>query len=322
MRNAQYTQDKSETPVRPKRFGMTRRRPAFGGMIVFLILAVTLFDSGHAFAITGELVTAPRLSSPNYFSLVQDYSKFSHSFPKQHADLTASSNCAGCHRRGDGSVGLKFPAHKNCMGCHLIQFTRSTSSDNPICLICHVKGGVDASNLPTKSFPRVRNFTAEFDHAQHLRGFDSARPAEGCAACHAPALRGAAISIPTRLGAHQTCFKCHSPGKQAGDFSSCGSCHKPGAFSPTPVASRSYRVGFRHSDHGPRQRLACESCHNVLGRGLPQRKQVSSISPFLHRSSVRARSCMTCHNGQRAFGDERAEFHNCKRCHKGRSFRS
>src|SRR5438093_8480512 len=33
-----------------------------------------------------------------------DYSKFSHSTPKEHADLMARANCASCHRRSDGAV--------------------------------------------------------------------------------------------------------------------------------------------------------------------------------------------------------------------------
>jgi len=266
------------------------------------------------------LVSDPR--SKTRAAVATDYSKFSHASPKEHADLTGRPNCAGCHRRSGGSLEPKFPAHKDCTGCHLVQFTSPGSSDNPICTICHTKDGLNSSNAPTKSFARLRSFTAEFDHSQHLRGIESARPAEGCAACHSRGRQGVAETIPARLGAHQTCYECHSPGKSANNLSSCGSCHKLGRYSPTSMTARSYRVGFSHAEHSPRQRLNCESCHNVLGRGLPQARQVSSISPALHRSNARMRSCMTCHNGQRAFGDARAEFNDCKRCHKGPTFKS
>jgi c(7)-type cytochrome triheme protein len=291
-------------------------------VFLFVIWSLTLFNHAGASAVAdgGRARTMADDSGP--LRLATDYSKFSHSSPKEHADLTGRSNCAGCHRRSGSSVEPKFPVHKDCTGCHLVQFTNAASSDNPICTICHAKEGLNSSNPQTKPFSRLRSFTAEFDHAQHLRGIESARPGEGCIACHTPALRGVATTIPARLGAHQTCYQCHSPGKQATNSSSCGSCHKLGRYSPTMMTARSYRLGFSHADHGPRERLTCESCHNVMGRGLPQARQVTSISPLLHHSNPRARSCLTCHNGQRAFGDARREFSDCKRCHKGSRFKT
>lgn len=322
MRSIKYASEKSEMLVGLNWMGSTRRRLLLTVTMLLLIWAVTFFASQSASALADELTARPTRNFPNLLTLAQDYSKFSHSNPREHADLTGRSNCAGCHRQSGNSLEPKFPVHKDCTGCHLVQFTNATTSDNPICTICHTRDGLNLSNPPTKSFPRLRSFTSEFDHAQHLRGIESARPGNGCAACHTPANRGVAETIPARLGAHQTCYQCHSTGKQASKFSSCGSCHKLGRYSPTSMAARSYRVGFSHADHGPRERLTCESCHNVLGRGLSQARQVSSISPALHHSSARARSCLTCHNGQRAFGDARAEFNNCKRCHKGTTFRT
>jgi c(7)-type cytochrome triheme protein len=292
------------------------RRIIFALPALLLIGAVGLFDSRQTSAILSKLDSPPpSIPAP-------DYSKFSHSTPKEHADLTARANCAGCHRRGSSSMEPKFPAHKDCTGCHLIQFTNATTSENQICTICHSRDSLNSANAATKSFPRLRSFTAAFDHAQHLRGIESARPAGGCAVCHTRALRGVALTIPSRLGAHQTCFECHSPGKSASDSSSCGSCHRLGRYSPTSVTAPSYRWGFSHADHSRRERLTCESCHNVLARGLPEARQVSSITAALHRSSGRARSCLTCHNSQRAFGDAKPEFNNCKRCHKGATFKS
>jgi len=310
MRTAQTVSERSV------RRNVPRRRLIFALLTLLLIGAVPLFNSRRTLAILSKLDSRSR-SIP-----APDYSKFSHSTPKEHADLTARANCAGCHRRGGISMEPKFPAHKDCTGCHLIQFTNAATTENQICTICHSREALKSSNAPTKSFPQLRSFTAEFDHAQHLRGIESARPAAGCAACHTRGLRGVAQTIPSRLGAHQTCYECHSPSKSASDSSACGSCHKLGRYSPTSIAARSYGLGFSHADHDQRERLTCENCHNVLARGLPQARQVSSISPLLHRSSGRARSCMTCHNGRRAFGDAKAEFDNCKRCHKGATFKS
>lgn len=251
----------------------------------------------------------------------RDYFKFSHSSPREHAELMGRSNCASCHRRGEGSTEPRFPVHKDCTGCHMAQFTDAdrSSTVNPICTICHGGAGPGAPTPQTKRFPGLLSFTAEFDHAQHMRGIESARPAEGCAACHTPARRGVAKTIPARLNAHQTCYQCHAPGRPAGNFSTCGSCHGLGTYSPTPTEARSYRMGFSHADHGLGRRLSCESCHVVKGRGMPQARQVNSILPAQHFPNPRVQSCKTCHNGRRAFGDE--DFNDCSRCHKRSGYR-
>jgi len=251
----------------------------------------------------------------------RNYSKFEHSTPKEHADLM--TNCASCHRRRDSSVQPTFPLHKDCTGCHIVQFTvaDASASVNPICTVCHKPEGLNSPKAPLKSFSRLRSFKAEFDHAQHLRGIEAARPANGCVTCHRPINRGVAESIPARLNAHQVCYECHSPGRQASATSSCGSCHKLGRYAPTPTTARAYRLGFSHADHGQRARLNCDRCHDVRPRGFPQRRQVTSIVPVQHLPSSRA--CVACHNGQRAFGEHvKGNFENCRRCHEGLKFGS
>lgn len=250
-----------------------------------------------------------------------DYSKFSHSTPREHADLMDRKNCGSCHRRNSSSVTPTFPLHKDCTNCHLVQFTTAnrTADVNPICTICHTRESLNASNPPTKGFTGLRSFRAEFDHAQHLQGKENAKPQAGCTACHTPARRGAAQSIPSRMNAHQICYECHSPGKQASDLSSCGVCHGPGSYAPTPTNARAYLVSFSHADHAGRSRLTCTDCHAIRARGLPQSRQVSSYSAMQHFSNARAQTCMSCHNGRRAFGD--GDTHDCKRCHKREGFR-
>jgi c(7)-type cytochrome triheme protein len=293
--------------------------------VVCCCLSVILFNIKDSAAAPNEITARePKSLKSAIEEPTPDYSKFSHKSPIAHEAFAKAENCGTCHRRKDSSLEPKFPAHKDCIGCHLVEFTASslTASVNPICTICHTAEGLNSSNASTKGFPRLRSFMAKFDHTQHLKGIESARPATSCAACHASENRGIAISIPSRLNAHQICYDCHSEGKSASSLSSCDSCHKFGPYSPTSIVARAYRVGFSHADHGPRQRLNCESCHNVLSRGLPQARQVTSIAPALHHSGARTRSCMTCHNGRRAFGDAKAEFDNCKRCHKGTTFKS
>ena len=252
-------------------------------------------------------------------AVAKDYSKFAHASPKEHANLMG--NCASCHRRRDGSVEPSFPVHKDCTNCHILQFTTddNSASGNAICTVCHKAESLNSSRPPLKSFPRLASFTAEFDHDQHQRGIEAARPSNGCAACHSPANRGIAQTIPAKLNAHRICYDCHSPGRQASATSSCGSCHQLGGYSPTSIAARAYRLGFSHADHGPRARLNCDRCHDLRPRGFPQRQQVTSIVAMQHLPN--ARSCVSCHNGQRAFGEHvKGKFDNCRRCHTGPKF--
>ena len=233
---------------------------------------------------------------------------FSHATP-QHAQLA----CDSCHRRADNSPRPPLPGHKACADCHIQQFMTSGS---PLCAICHT--GLDSRSPPVKAFPALKSFNVRFDHAQHAAG--AARPEAGCAACHAPARRGVALTIPAGLDAHANCYQCHTPQARAGgrDLGSCGACHSPGGYRPTPASARSFRVGFSHAAHGPRQSLGCADCHGVRA-GLPQSRQVSAPRPVQHFGAGRAQSCLTCHDNRRAFGGD--DFADCKRCHKGQTFR-
>ena len=307
--------------VVPRSFRAIKRHPMLAVVILVLSLCVVTIVR----ASPGKGPTTKPAFDPFTLSAAlpsQDYSRFSHSTPREHADLMGRSNCGSCHRRNDSSATPRFPVHKDCIGCHLVQFTTHASSDNPMCTICHARDSLNSPNPPTKTFPGLISFNAKFDHAQHLLGQEGARPGNGCAACHTPANRGVAQTIPARLSAHQTCYQCHSPGKQAGNFSSCGSCHEFGRYSRTPIAARSYRVGFSHADHNARKRMNCDSCHRVKAQGLRQRQQVSSILPAQHYANPRAQTCKTCHNGKRTFGDTGPGFTDCVRCHKGMNFKT
>jgi hypothetical protein len=274
-----------------------------------------LFGIGRA----GAVANRPALSPPRaplFAPAPQDYSKFSHSTPGAHAALTGRWSCSICHDRRGNSVEPTFPQHKDCISCHQTQFT---TPDSPLCTICHQAGALNQQNPPLKKFPGLIGFDAEFDHAQHNAG--DARPQSGCAACHAAARGGVARTIPASLSAHQTCYQCHTPGRQSGghDISACGACHNYGRYARTPATGRSFGIGFSHADHGPRQNLNCEQCHTVGARGLAQGRQVTSTTPAQHFPQTRAQSCATCHNGQRSFGE--VNFNDCKRCHTGQTFR-
>jgi len=261
-------------------------------------LAVCLLLSVIAISGTGKSVRGQAGSD--------DFSKFLHSSPN-HARMP----CLLCHRRENNSAQPALPGgsgHAPCSGCHAQQFA---NSESPICTICHT----DVRSGAVKPFPRLKSFRMTFDHARHqnMRG-------ASCVSCHRPARGGVARSIPAGFRAHSTCFGCHTPraNSRGRDISSCGTCHKPGGYARTPEWTAAFRMNFSHAKHGPSQKLACNDCHQVRS-GLPQRRQVTAPQAANHHASGRSQSCMTCHDGKRAFGGD--DFSVCKRCHTGTRWR-
>lgn len=228
-----------------------------------------------------------------------DFSQFKHD-NRNHARLP----CLLCHRRENNSPQPTLPgkaAHAPCTGCHAQQFSNSASA---ICTICHT----DVQSGKVKAFPPLRSFDVQFDHAKHTNA--------ACVTCHRQSRGGVALSIPSRLNAHVTCFGCHTPNAQANgkNISSCSTCHQLGRLVRTSEQAPAYRVGFSHARHDASEKLACAACHHVRP-GLPDGRQVSAPLPLNHHALANAFSCATCHNGQRAFGGD--DFSTCKRCHKG-----
>jgi len=232
-----------------------------------------------------------------------DYSQFKHD-DRNHARLP----CLLCHRRENNSPQPTLPGkadHAPCTGCHAPQFSNPASE---ICTICHT----DVQSGKVKAFPPLRSFDVRFDHAKHT--------ASGCVTCHRSSRGGVALSIPSRLNAHVTCFGCHTPNAQANgrNISSCSTCHQLGHLVRTSEQAPAYRVGFSHTSHDASEKLACAACHQVRA-GLPRGRQVSAPSPLNHHALAGAFSCASCHNGERAFGGD--DFSACKRCHKGSAWR-
>ena len=242
-----------------------------------------------------------RVSTASLFSQqsATDFSKFHHDNPN-HARLP----CLLCHRRETNSVQPTLPGkdkYTPCIGCHAAQFAGNAG---PICTICHT----DAQSRTVKSFPPLRSFATKFDHSLHV--------AEGakCNSCHRRAARGTALTIPVGINAHDSCFSCHSVQAKANgrDISSCGVCHVHGTLVRTPQNARAFRLGFSHAGHD--DSLTCQDCHRIRA-GQSQGRQVTAPIALNHHAPIRSFSCMTCHNGARAFGGD--DFSVCTRCHKG-----
>ncbi len=268
------------------------------GLVVLVAgIAVCFEINSRASGSMPNLTESPSSQEQMQFPEGLDYTKFLHT-TRNHSRLP----CLLCHRRETNSPRPKLPGssgHLPCAGCHAQQFS---SSDSPICTICHteVKSGA------LKSFPRLTSFRMKFDHSLHLK-----MGSVSCATCHRPSRGGVALSIPAGFNAHVTCYRCHTPRAQSNgrDISSCGTCHQLGGYSRTLEFASAFKVSFSHVNH---QKVSCSDCHQVRA-GMPQRRQVSAPEPLNHHATGRALSCMSCHNGKRAFGGE--DFSVCKRCH-------
>ncbi|MGH9930167.1 MAG: hypothetical protein ACREA9_13225, partial [Pyrinomonadaceae bacterium] len=72
------------------------------------MLAVLVLICSLPIVVVGQRVAAVTTASKSLrvglSALVADYSRFSHSSPREHAELMSRSNCASCHRRNDGSL--------------------------------------------------------------------------------------------------------------------------------------------------------------------------------------------------------------------------
>jgi c(7)-type cytochrome triheme protein len=230
-----------------------------------------------------------------------DYSKFQHA-STYHARLP----CLLCHRRGDNSARPAMPGSQNhlpCAGCHVKQFA---DSSNAVCTICH--NNPQAGTL--KAFSKLSSFNMRFDHARHGR-----MAGLSCTSCHKPSRGGVAMTIPVGFNAHVSCFQCHGPQAKSGDrdISSCGVCHQPGRYVRPSQSARAFTLGFSHAKHDRGERLNCSDCHRVRS-GLA-RNEVTAPRPLNHHASPASFSCMSCHNGKKAFGGD--DFSACKRCHQG-----
>ena len=234
-----------------------------------------------------------------------DFSKFQHE-TAYHARLP----CLLCHRRENNSAQPAFPGaskHLPCAGCHLKQFA---DSSNAICTICHK----DVQSGALKRFPGLKSFNMKFDHARHMN-----MDRIGCATCHRPSRAGVALTIPAGFIGHVTCFQCHGPQARSGnrDISSCGVCHQAGRYVRLNQTAPAFRVGFSHAKHDRDEGLGCRDCHRIRP-GL-QRKEMTSPQPLNHHASAGSLSCMSCHDGKKAFGGD--DFSACKRCHVGKAWR-
>lgn len=272
--------------------------------LMVLIAAGLLFATALVFGSKTEVIADDPPVGPyseGAETETQDYSRFQHNNP-----MHARMPCLLCHKRDDNSAVPKLSGHLTCSGCHVQQFADNGSQ---ICTICHT----NVQSGATKRFPGLRSFNVRFDHALHLRQTN-------CATCHKPSRRGVALSVPSGVGAHNTCYQCHGPRTEiAGrNIGSCGLCHTPGRLQRNSDWAVAFNKNFNHAEHRGVGNLNCNSCHTVRA-GMPQDRQVSAPVASMHFARSRTQSCATCHDNKKAFGG--VDFADCKRCHQGPSFK-
>jgi c(7)-type cytochrome triheme protein len=293
------TEAQRSTEVAPRSWASGSRTAGLIAVLTMIGISVVTGFALHGSESKATLTDSQNPQEQMQFPEGLDYSKFLHS-TRNHSRLP----CLLCHRRETNSAVPKRPGgsgHLPCAGCHAQQFA---GSESPICTICHT----DVKSGALKAFPRLKSFRMKFEHSRHLQ-----MAKVSCMTCHRPSRGGVALSIPSGFNAHTTCYQCHTSRAQSGgrDISSCGTCHQLGGYSRTPESAQAFRVGFSHAKH---QKTSCAECHDVRA-GMPQRRQVTAPEPLNHHATGRSLSCMTCHNGKRAFGGD--DFTTCKRCHTG-----
>lgn len=253
--------------------------------------------------------TPPTITSSNTLPPVatkvstSDFAKFNHQI-SEHEKF----ECIACHRREGKERQLEYAGHESCVGCHLNEFTSTSSADSnrAMCAICH--SSLDSADPPMRPFPTKfrEGFSTRFDHGAHERG--AGRPAAGCAFCHSPS--GPGQSIPNGIVTHNHCYTCHTPDTKIG---SCNTCHEIKPYQRTLMSQYAFRAIFSHGDH---RGVNCADCHNVVN-GAAQGRQVTNIAIRQHLTAP-GNNCLQCHNGRRAFtGNNPFDVASCSRCHAG-----
>jgi predicted CXXCH cytochrome family protein len=270
-----------------------------------------------------------------------DYNRFTHEthlgvIKVPNTNFARELKCATCHERPsqreisnnivattdrNKQLSLKFPGHKACVECHVVQFT---SKPQQTCVICHDTGQGLNARPPQRDFPLRKDFNAFFDakqHELHVTYKLSDGKQLDCAYCHKPTQKTLAVTI----GSHPECYECHAPGSfddKAKAKSDCVVCHTQSMFTtkPEPYAakleSRAYGAKFSHVEHV--KFMDCRVCHSIQG-GY---NQYSPSSPAVKQHNTDAqrggRGCFSCHDGKQHYG--RTVFSGddaqvCVKCH-------
>jgi hypothetical protein len=319
--------------------------------VVKLVLALACFAILVApFAARGQQAgkqsgekTTPAPVQPPAVKKPVDYNRFTHQthlgrIKVPNTNFARDLKCESCHERPSDreiasnivpttdrnkQLSLKFPGHKACVECHVVQFT---TKPQQTCVICHNTQQGLIARPPQRDFPQRYDFNAFFDakqHGLHVTYKLSDGKQMECAFCHKPTQKTLAVTI----GSHPECYVCHTPGsfdEKAKVKSNCVICHTQRLVDTQPeifdakLSSRAYGAKFSHDEHFKKYKVDCRDCHSIDG-GY---NQISPSSPRVkeHNTSAQTggRGCFSCHDGKQHYG--RTVFSgddapSCKKCH-------
>ncbi len=299
------------------------------------------FDaSGQSNKKSGKQSAPATTEQPQAKQQPVDYNKFTHEshigrIKVPNTNFARDLKCDNCHERPNDTqiassiiattdrnkqLSLKFPGHKACVECHVVQFT---SKPQQTCVICHNSDQGLNARPPQRDFPQRYDFNAFFDAKQHelhvTYKLSDGKPLE-CAYCHKPTQKTLAVTIPS----HSECYTCHAPGSfddKAKAKSDCTVCHTERLTSPPPpysakLESRAYGAKFSHVEH--LKFMDCKVCHSIQGAYIQYSPSSPSVKQHNTTSQSGGRGCFSCHDGKQRFG--RTVFsgddaQSCGKCH-------
>jgi hypothetical protein len=285
--------------------------------------------------------TPPAPVQPPTVKKPVDYNRFTHQthlgrIKVPNTNFARDLKCESCHERPSDreiannivpttdrnkQLSLKFPGHKACIECHVVQFT---TKPQQTCVICHNTQQGLIARPPQRDFPQRYDFNAFFDakqHGLHVTYKLSDGKKMECAFCHKATQKTLAVTI----GSHPECYVCHTPGsfdEKAKVKSNCVICHTQRLVDiqaepfDAKLASRAYGAKFSHVEHV--KYMDCRECHSIDG-GYNQN---SPSSPRVkeHNTSAQTggRGCFSCHDGKQRYGRRvfsGDDAQSCAKCH-------
>jgi hypothetical protein len=278
-----------------------------------------------------------------------NYEKFTHKSHLGQVKVPATNHarelkCDSCHERTeikDGIItnternkqlSLKFPSHKACIECHVVQFT---GRPQQTCTICHDTSEGLIARPPQRDFPQRYDYNAFFDARQHELHVTYNLPNSGkkldCNFCHKQDSRPAILTIPS----HSECYVCHSPKSgepKASQKWDCKNCHTETVTSVQPYSakyvSRAYGARFTHKAHVELMGGRCDMCHTISGGYNQPRPTSIRVKEHLTPAERGGRGCFSCHDGGRHYGytifsgePGNEGGGSCMRCHKRNDFK-
>lgn len=223
--------------------------------------------------------------------------------------------CDDCHVQPEGKTTKKvnskfkafpicieprmpYPTHDKCISCHPKAFFKKPLR---ICTNCHVKVDFAKKADMKKQSGKQAPLQTLFSHKLHLSKKQRVRKRfkfyKDCTFCHSFKRNKKKPSFP----AHAQCCDCHTKKGVEPSINDCAGCH---ARPKNQRRTKSKIKNFSHDDHRidpvSNQLLECTRCH---GSVMSATKVARIRMPVMD-------TCVTCHQGEVAFG-----YSQCLKCH-------